>query len=249
MCLVAWNWQPGTEQPLLLAANRDEFFARPTQAMHWWDEGEILAGRDLTGGGTWLGLTRGRRFATLTNYRDPTQFSLEAPSRGALVANFLQSQLSARDYLQSVLPGVADYNAFNLLVWDGTYLMGLESRHARIFALAPGIGAVSNADFMTPWPKLEKLRHGLAQAGSYTDAKLDSLLWKLLGDSRPAPDDQLPDTGIPLQRERELSSAFIATPEYGTRCSTLVKIRHDGFWIEERRFDSTGFLGASQFDA
>jgi uncharacterized protein with NRDE domain len=249
MCLVAWNWQPGTQKPLLLAANRDEFYARPTEALHWWDGDEMLAGRDLTGGGTWLGLTSSGRLATLTNYRDPAHFNPDAPSRGALVADFLQGHVSAQDYLQSVLPSAANYNAFNLLVWDGTQLMGLESRHARVFTLEAGIGAVSNADFMSPWPKLEKLRNGLAHALSHEEAQQDPMVWRLLGDDDPAPDDQLPDTGIPLQRERELSPAFIATPDYGTRCSTLVKMRTHGFWIEERRFDSTGFLGATQFSA
>ena len=249
MCLVAWHWQPGASQPLLLLANRDEFYARPSEAMHWWEDGNMLAGRDLTGGGAWLGITRHGRLAVLTNYRDPVGFRTDAASRGALVAQFLQSDLPALDYLQGILPDVGHYNAFNLLVFDGKQLMGLESRHARILALAPGIGAVSNADFFSPWPKLENLQAGLSKASGLASANQNRALWKLLRSEHKAPDHALPRTGIPLQRERDLSSAFIATPDYGTRASTLVKLRSQGFWMEERRFDSTGPIGTSRFSA
>lgn len=248
MCLIAWNWQPGTAQPLLLLANRDEFYARPSQAMHWWNGGEVLAGRDLAGGGTWLGVTRSGRVAALTNYRDPFNFQPDAPSRGALVANFLQGSLSAENYLHSILPTVAGYNGFNLLVFDGTQMMGLESRHGRMLALGAGIGAVSNADFLSPWPKLEKLRTGLARAVELGVPDQDPVLWDLLDDAETAPDEQLPRTGIALERERALSTAFIATPDYGTRASTLLKIHADGIAVEERRFESAGRLsGTSRF--
>ena len=250
MCLIAWNWQPGTAQPLLLLANRDEFYARPSQAMHWWKGCEVLAGRDLAGGGTWLGLTRSARVAALTNYRDPANFQPDAPSRGALVANFLQGTLSAANYLESILPTVERYNGFNLLVFDGTQLMGLESRHARMVAMGAGIGAVSNADFLIPWPKLEKLRTGLAQAVERMppDQEQDHALWDLLCDAEAAPDELLPRTGIPLERERALSTAFIATPDYGTRASTLLKIHAGGISVEERRFEAAGRqAGTSRF--
>ena len=248
MCLIAWNWQPGTAQPLLLLANRDEFYARPSQAMHWWKGCEVLAGRDLAGGGTWLGLTRSARVAALTNYRDPANFQPDAPSRGALVANFLQGTLSAANYLESILPTVERYNGFNLLVFDGTQLMGLESRHARMLAMGAGVGAVSNADFLSPWPKLEKLRTGLAQAVERMPPDQDHALWDLLCDAEAAPDELLPRTGIPLERERALSTAFIATPDYGTRASTLLKIHAGGISVEERRFEAAGRqAGTSRF--
>lgn len=207
----------------------------------------MIAGRDVTGGGTWLGITRSGRMAALTNYRDPVGFRADAPSRGSLVANFLQGTQTAYDYLQSVVPGVAHYNAFNLLVFDGAHMMGMESRHARILPMPVGIGAVSNADFMSPWPKVEKLCDGMAVATGLSETAQDHLLWDLLSDAQKAPDDQLPHTGIPLQRERELSSAFIATADYGTRASTILKVGSKGLWIEERRFDSTGYTGTSKF--
>lgn len=248
MCLIAWNWQPGTAQPLLLLANRDEFYARPSQAMHWWDGGEVLAGRDLAGGGTWLGVTRSGRVAALTNYRDPINFQPDAPSRGTLVANFLQGTLSAANYVESILPTVGRYNGFNLLVFDGTQLLGLESRNARILELGAGIGAVSNADFLSPWPKVERLRTGLAVAVELAPLDQDPAFWDLMGNAETTPDSLLPRTGIPLERERALSTAFIATPDYGTRASTLLKIHADGISVEERRFEAAGRLaGTSRF--
>jgi uncharacterized protein with NRDE domain len=248
MCLIAWSWQPGTVQPLLLLANRDEFYARPSQAMHWWDGGKVLAGRDLAGGGTWLGVTRSARVAALTNYRDPINFQPDAPSRGALVANFLQGTLSAENYLHSILPTVGGYNGFNLLVFDGTRLLGLESRHARMLDLGEGIGAVSNADFLSPWPKVQKLRTGLAQAVGLAPADQDPAFWELMSDAEAGPDSLLPLTGIPLERERALSTAFIATPDYGTRASTLLKIHTGGISVEERRFEAAGSpAGTSRF--
>jgi uncharacterized protein with NRDE domain len=247
VCLITWNWQPGSIQPLLLIANRDEYYSRPTLAMHWWDEGEVLAGRDLTGGGTWLGVTRSGRMAALTNYRDPDNFRADAPSRGALVADFLTGAQSAPEYLHCVCAADKDYNAFNLLVFDGAHLMGLESRRSRVFALEAGFGGVSNADFGSPWPKLEKMRAGLERAGELPSESQEPWLWDLLRDDQKAPDDQLPHTGVPLKRERDLSSAFIVTPDYGTRASTLLRMRSQGFRIEERRYDPAGQIGTSRF--
>lgn len=247
MCLVAWRWQPGSTEPLLLLSNRDEFYARAAEALHWWDGGQVLAGRDVTGGGTWLGVTRSGRMAVLTNYRDPAHFRTDAASRGALVAGFLQSDVSALDYLHSVLPQVGQYNPFNLLVCDGQQLMGLESRHGRVFGVQEGVGALSNADFFSPWPKVQQLQAGLTQALALAPAQQDPALWRLLQSNQPAPDEQLPDTGIPRPRERALSSAFISTPDYGTRACTVLRLRSDGFSMEERRFDARGATGSSQF--
>ena len=247
MCLIAWDWEPGACASLTLAANRDEFYNRPTQELHWWDGDAVLAGRDLIGGGTWLGVTRSGRMAALTNFRDPQNFRADASSRGKLVADYLLGTHTAADYLHAVLPSVQNYNAFNLLVWDGTVLMGLESRHQHCFELAPGIGAVSNADFQTPWPKVERLRSGMAQSHELALPAKEQALWTLLADEHIAPDEQLPKTGIALERERLLSPAFIRTPGYGTRASTLVHIDCAGLWMKERRFDEQGLTGTSAF--
>jgi uncharacterized protein with NRDE domain len=248
MCLIAWNWQPASPTPLLLIANRDEFYARPTAPLSWWEDAGILAGRDLQAGGTWLGVSRTGRLAALTNYRDPANMRTDAPSRGELVSGFLQSDTNARDYLNALAAKAADYNPFNLLVFDGQSLMGLESRHARVVVLPPGLGAVSNADFLSPWPKLTLLKNRLqallAQAHP-SDAQLLALLHH-----RGLPSDaELPTTGIPLELERVLSTAFIATPEYGTRACSVVRLEANRVQFLEQGFDATGCIGTRQITA
>jgi len=223
MCLIAWNWQPQSPTPLLLIANRDEYRARAAEPLQWWADGNLLAGRDLQAGGTWLGVTRTGRLAALTNFRAAAPQRPDAPSRGELVAAFLRSGLSAAQFLESLLPTLERYNAFNLLVFDGQQLLGLESRHRRIVPMAPGVGAVSNADFHTPWPKLVRWRKALTNVPGDTPAS-DADVLPLLQDTKVAPDEQLPDTGVPQALERALSAAFVALPHYGTRASSVVRL-------------------------
>jgi len=242
MCLIAWNWQPNSQNPMLLIANRDEFYARPTAALHWWPDGDVLAGRDLQAGGTWLGISRSGRLAALTNHRDPTNVRTNAPSRGELVSTFLQSDTSAERYLSTLAKRAADYNPFNLLVFDGARLMGLESRHAKVMTLQPGIGAVSNADFLTPWPKLTRLSSGLQTLLAQAHPG-DSALLALLHDPTPALDADLPATGISLDFERALSAAFVALPDYGTRASSVVRFEADHIAFLEHCYDAQGSAG------
>ena len=263
MCLIAWNWQPESDTPLLLLANRDEFYARPAQALQWWDGGCILAGKDLQAGGTWMGLTRTGRLAALTNYRDfssassPHALRGDAPSRGELVTAFLNSDLPALAFLQRLAGRAARYSPFNLLVFDGTHLLGLQSRGARIVEMQPGIGAVSNADFHSPWPKLTWLSDQLenhVNGGTSTSAgcngahgaNVESLL-SLLKNEAIAPDEALPQTGLPLARERALSAAFITSPEYGTRACSVVRIARTHAQFVERCFDSNGLLATQEY--
>ena len=245
MCLIAWNWQPASPTPLLLIANRDEYYARPTEPLHWWNEAAILAGRDLQAGGTWLGVSRSGRLAALTNYRGPTAMRADAPSRGELVSAYLQTESSAMDYLTELAGRCADYNPFNLLVFDGARLLGLQSRHAKVIALQPGLGAVSNADFLTPWPKLTQLQSGL-QSLLAQECPSDEQLLALLHNPCVALDADLPATGIPLAFERALSAAFIATPEYGTRASSIVRFQADRVTFLEQSFDAHGSTGTQQ---
>lgn len=246
MCLIAWHWQPESQTPLLLIANRDEFYARPTKPLGWWEDAPILAGRDLQAGGTWLGVSRSGRLAALTNHRDPAHVRADAPSRGELVSAFLQADSSAADYLTELARRAADYNPFNLLVFDGEMLMGLESRHAKVIAMQPGIGAVSNADFLTPWPKLATLKDGL-QALLTKAHPRDAELLELLHHRGVAADADLPATGIPLALERVLSSAFIATPDYGTRACSVLRFEAHGVEFLEQSFDARGQLDTHQF--
>jgi uncharacterized protein with NRDE domain len=248
MCLIAWNWQPERATPLLLLANRDEYYNRPSLPLHWWEhsgrDSDILAGKDLQAGGTWLGVSRSGRLAALTNYRTAEPARADAPSRGELVAGFLASQANAQDFLQTLITRCRDYNPFNLLVYDGLQLMGLESRSAVVQTLQPGIGAVSNADFHTPWPKLSRLAQALqANADSkITDA---SSLLPLLHDRSVAPDNALPQTGIPLQLERMLSATFITSPEYGTRACSVIAIHTTTIDFTEQSFGAHGLLGTN----
>ncbi len=247
MCLIAWNWQPGSVTPLLLVGNRDEFYARPTQALHHWPDAPILGGRDVQAGGTWLGMgtnSSNGRLAALTNYRSALTARENAPSRGELVTDFLRSPLDATSFLQALQAHAGDYNPFNLLVYDGKTLLGLESRQANIVRLKPGIGAVSNANFNTPWPKLRQLSAGL---GDFVQSRAtnDEQLWALLHNRRFAVDALLPNTGLPLAQERSLSPAFITLPKYGTRACSVVRIGLNESLYTEQRFDATGPCGST----
>lgn len=233
MCLIVWNWQPGADTALALLSNRDEFHARPAQALHWWDANPaswsetILAGRDLQAGGTWLGVRGPARLAAITNFRAPSPTRQDARSRGELVTGFLQGHDSAAGYLQGLVPDCAAYNPFNLLAYDGAELLGLQSRQGRIVRFKPGWGGVSNADFNTPWPKLLRLQaQAQALSAPRSDTRWHQEALELLQDRTPAPDADLPDTGVGPVLERALSSIFIAAPQfnYGTRASTVVTL-------------------------
>lgn len=241
MCLIAWRWQPVDATPLVLLANRDEFYARPTRALAHWPGSPVIAGQDLEGGGTWLGATASGRVAALTNYRDPAMMAAGRPSRGALVQGFLESALDTNAFLSELGKYAGQYNAFNLLVFDGKTLGGCESRGDRYrqVDLSPGVGCLSNADFVSAWPKVTRLQAALADALSEDEAS-DQTLLALLEDRDVAPDALLPSTGIPLEFERALSAAFIALPTYGTRASTIVRVHQDSVSLLERSFAPEG---------
>lgn len=251
MCLIAVNWQPQAPVPLIIAANRDEFYARPTQALHRWADHPIVAGKDLQANGTWLGVSLSGRVAALTNYRDPSQNRLEAPSRGEITTAFLSSADTCEHYLEALASRAHLYNPFNLLVFDGLSLVGFESRHRRAFKLPEGASAVSNADFNVPWPKVSRLRDGFAQTlrqnnfeGEHVAAQPGiNALFALLSDRRTAPDKDLPQTGIPLEWEKALSAEFIHTLDYGTRASSVVLAGRNRADFVERSFDVNGFTG------
>jgi uncharacterized protein with NRDE domain len=219
LILVAWQAHP--DYPLVVAANRDEFFARPTAPAAFWPEQPgFLAGRDLEAGGTWLGITRSGRFAALTNFRDPTRQRSGTPSRGHLVADFLAGNSGIDAYLDGLQP--ADYNGFNLLLGDGDRLVAFSNVSGQRHELAPGIYGLSNALLDTPWPKVGSGKTALSAAiAALPD---EAPLQRLLKDDTIHPDAALPATGVPLEWERLLSAAFICGPGYGTRCSTVVKV-------------------------
>lgn len=221
MCLIAIAWQQHPDYPLIVIANRDEFFERPAEPAHWWaDTPGLLAGRDLRGGGTWLGIGRDGRFAALTNYRDPSQIRADARSRGDLVVRAATSRVPAAAFGAQVLAERADYNPFNLLVCDGDALVAVESVTGRCHTLAPGVHTLTNHLLDTPWPKALAARRGL-EAAIRAEPGIDALI-HIMRNDRPAPDDALPSTGVSLAWERMLSSCFIRAPGYGTRCTSIV---------------------------
>ena len=240
MCLILVAWQAHPDYPLVVAANRDEFFARPAAPAAWWpDAPHVFAGRDLEAGGTWLGLTRTGCFAGLTNFRDPGRNRAGTPSRGALVADFLGGGESTAEALARLLHEGPRYNAFNLFVSDGNTLGIYESESGNSRLLEPGVHALSNHLLDTPWPKV---RAGKARLFRALQALPDDTpLIELLRDDRPAPDAELPRTGVSLAWERMLSSAFIRAPGYGTRCSTVIRRdRHGQTHVQETTWNEVG---------
>lgn len=230
MCLAIVAVARHPDWPLVIAANRDEFHERPSRAVEPWPGApHIIAGRDLQGGGSWLGVTTQGRVALLTNVREPRRHRPDAPSRGRLVEEFLRQEQSAANYAQHVEREAMVYNGFNLLVGDRSEMWYCSNRlEPSVRELAPGISGLSNAALDTPWPKLTRTRRAVADhLATAKSLEPDSLFAILADRSRPT-DSELPDTGVGLETERLLSSAFIAHATYGTRCSTLVLLRSDG---------------------
>lgn len=229
MCLILLAHRMHPTYHLVVAANRDELYARPTApAAFWNDAPHLLAGRDLRGGGTWMGITRDGRFAALTNVRELPLPGPDAPSRGHLVSGFLRGGEPPQTYLRALAPRAADYPGFNLLVGSGGELWHLSNRGGGARPLASGVYGVSNALLDTPWPKVERgkalLRDVLADGGEVDP----EALFRILSLSEPFPDALLPDTGVGAERERALSPLFIASPDCGTRASTVLLVRRDG---------------------
>ncbi|MDP2226734.1 MAG: NRDE family protein [Moraxellaceae bacterium] len=244
MCLIALAWQANPDYPLIVAANRDEFHHRPTTPARFWEGApDVLAGRDLAAGGTWLGITRHGRFAALTNVREPG-----APqgrrSRGLLVSGFLEGHDSPQDYAAAIASTGTDYSGFNLLVGDRDNLWWVSNRAAAPEAVAPGVHALSNHLFNTPWPKVQRARDGLA---GMLGAPSTTALFSLLADDRAAPDDELPNTGVGLAMERMLSPPFIRSGGYGTRCSTVVLAGQQRIRFAEQTFTPEGTGERSEF--
>ena len=242
MCLILFAYQQHSQYPFVLAANRDEFYARPTAPLHTWeDTPPILAGRDLQAGGTWLGLGQAGRFAALTNVRGIGPVLSNPPSRGQLTRDFLQSTLSAEHYLEQLSTKANHYQGFNLLLADDTGLWYFSNRSKQPpLRLTPGIYGLSNHLLDTAWPKIQRGKKALsALIEQHTDPSLNALL-NLLQDRWQPPPETLPDTGIGLQREQLLAPIFISGDHYGTCCSTALLLHDNGYWeIAERSYTTS----------
>ncbi|MPR02457.1 hypothetical protein F0169_10490 [Pseudomonas sp. MAFF 212408] len=225
MCLIVFAWRPGHAQPLIVAANRDEFYARPSLPLAQWpDVPEVYAGRDQEAGGTWLGVNAAGRFAALTNIRDPHQPPARK-SRGELVARFLSGLQPIGEYLADVNGRSIEYAGFNLLVGTPDELWHYNANQPEPVRLEPGVYGLSNAGLDTPWPKLLKAKAALNEL---LENPQPQALLALLSDPHTAPFAELPDTGVGLATESLLSSVFIASPSYGTRASTALIVNADG---------------------
>jgi uncharacterized protein with NRDE domain len=246
MCLIVFNWQPDQPQWLSLAANRDEFHQRQAHALHAWQDGSgIIAGQDLQEGGTWMGISNGLRFAAVTNVRNGPAPNARR-SRGHLVADYLRSHLSPQDYIHSLLGIASEFGRFNLLCGDRQQLWYVRNDpDVQAFPVTPGLHVLSNASLDSPWPKAQQaqqqLQEWLAQQAKNDSLQEDGLsLARLLDQRHIWPDEQLPDTGVPLDWERRLSAQFIIAPGYGTRSSGSLIGSNTGLHITEHIWNEAG---------
>lgn len=237
MCLILVAWRVHADYPLVVAANRDEFYARPTlPAGRWPDVPQVIAGRDLEAGGTWLGITESGRFAAVTNVREPG-LPKGLRSRGDLTREFLLGDAPAAEAAAAIAGD--DFSGFNLLLADGDELHYLSNRDGAPRCLAPGIYGVSNHLLDTPWPKLATAKARFADALHALPA--EAPFFSILADDEIVPDHALPSTGVPLEWERLLSAVFVKSETYGTRASTLLTVARDGtLRLAERSFGPRG---------
>jgi uncharacterized protein with NRDE domain len=246
MCLVLLGLDSHPEYSLIVAANRDEFYDRPTApATFWADAPSVLAGRDLKAGGTWFGIDQHGRFAAVTNYRQGQRESPAARSRGQLVSDFLTRDIGALEHVERARAEADLYNGFNLIAGDPWGVFYFSNRQGRVRHLAPGAYGLSNHLLDTPWPKVAATKTAFGALLKDGAPELTAELFTLLSDCNRPADALLPSTGVGPEWERLLSSAFIASDDYGTRSSTVVLIGRDGNIVfVERSFGPRGVAGA-----
>ena len=247
MCLIVLASCRHPNYPLILAANRDEFHSRPTREAHWWpDRPDVLGGRDLQAGGTWLALHRSGRFAAVTNFRDAQPPSPAQHSRGFLVTRFLESDLSPQDYLATI--NEDKYAGFNLLVGDLNEVAYLSNREEGTRSLKPGIYGLSNALLDGPWHKVESSKDRLSALLDSDDVN-ETTLRRLMHDRDRAPVSEVETGRLDFDTAHAITAPFIVLPDYGTRCTTIVIVDRNSRWqFAERRYDASGKVtGESRF--
>lgn len=240
MCLILLSLQQHPSYRLIVAANRDEYYDRPSTPPTFWSEApDLLAGKDLKSDGTWLGITRKGRIGAVTNYRDPSSNKKSAPSRGWLVRDFLLGSDGAEEYLTRVRREGRRYNGFNLVVGVGDELYWYSNREGEIVKLSRGLHGISNQLLDTPWPKMIRGKHGMSEILGKDGEIPPEILFELLRDRTQALEEDLPDTGVGIEWERILSPIFTVSPTYGTRSSTLIFIdRKDQVTFIDKTFNA-----------
>jgi uncharacterized protein with NRDE domain len=249
MCLIVFSMNEHPDYPLILAANRDEFYHRPTQSADFWEEApHLLAGKDLQAGGTWMGLSTDGKFAAVTNYRDPSNIDLQAKSRGNLPVDFLRGDLLPYEYLQQLDHQAEAFNGFNLLVMQGQHMYHYSNYERKINKVSSGVHALSNALLDTSWPKTERVK---SKFSALLDQEVnpDALL-EMMQDTREASEDELPETGIGTKLEKAISPICIRTENYGTCSTSVVLLNKQGRWtfVEQTYAVGDRKAGLKQFE-
>ena len=241
MCIVALAWRVLDETPVCLISNRDEFYQRPTQVLHEWDNSPIIAGQDLQSGGTWMGITALGRWAVITNFRDGQDKKHYPTSRGHIIQEFLQAELTPIRFARELEKRQCDYAGFNLFIGDRDQAVYMSNRGEAPQVLAHGVYVVSNGLMSEDWHKTRHLRKRftqellpMLQQGSIAPADIDHAAWDILEDERKVIPELLPDTGIAQEMEQLLSSTFIQSPVYGTRCSSFLRLYQQHWQWQEK---------------
>ena len=247
MCLVLIAWRVHPRYRLIVAANRDEFYARPTlPARRWPGESGMIAGQDLEAGGSWMGVDAAGRFAAVTNFRELEQGPADARSRGELVTDYLQDEVPAETYLAELAERTNHYRGYNLLLTDSRGLYCASNRGPPVRHLPPGIHGVCNGPLDSDWPKVKRGRHLLAKAVDRAEPDPQQLLELLRDQAQPA-DEALPDTGVGLESERLLGTIAIdgalAGRAYGTRSASVLLLDKNGQgqFVENCRMDDASW--------
>ena len=249
MCLITFAYQSHPEFPLIIIANRDEFYERPTATVDFWDDApNILAGKDLRMGGSWLGVSKSGRFAAITNYRDPSRPESGQLSRGGIVKAYLNSNQSSAAFIEELRGHKDLYGGLNVLLYDGEEFHHYNNVFDEHQIVSPGVHSVSNATLNTPWPKVTFAVKTLQTAIEHEALKTNQLI-SLLTNTEIAPDEALPDTGVGIHLERALSAAFVKLPNYGTRCSTAITFHKNGaIQLLERTYEQGEIAFDTIFD-
>lgn len=229
MCLIVFSYKKSSDYPFIFAANRDEFYDRPTSSAHVWDTTpKILAGKDEKEGGTWLGISENGRFAALTNYRQMNEIKEDTISRGMIVKDFLLSDINPRKYLFELIQNQDEYNGFNLIAGYLDDLYYISNKKKGVYKIKPGLHSVSNALLNTSWPKTEEAVEAFEKYVE-RNSPSEEEIFKILQSKKTYPLDELPDTGLPKEMEKAVSSIFISTHDYGTRSSTVMMLDKNNY--------------------